>query len=139
MPITWTMTSNVAAMRRAIPAARRRALVKLGKEAVDTARPLAREETSAMKQGFYYSTDGASSYGEARAKASLLRPEAEPVDEHKPDDDMEVIVGGAMPYTLYNELGTVHMNAQPALIPGVEQAASHLDDAAQDVLHEVLG
>jgi len=81
-----------------------------------------RVDTGAMRAGWYTSTFDANGFEAAAAAAQsaggkdvkLVTPSAYPAD------DLEAIVGNAVEYAIYNEMGTVHMSAQPMLGPSVD-------------------
>jgi hypothetical protein len=70
-------------------------------------------------------TDGSSTYG-----SSGIGPptdEAYLLEEVKPDNDMQGTAGAAANYSIYVEMGTYKMGAQPFFTPAVYAAGSTLE------------
>jgi HK97 gp10 family phage protein len=85
---------------------------------------------AAVRTGFMASniysvhTDGGSTYG-----SSGIGPTGDSylLEEVKPDNDLQGIVGAAANYSIYVEMGTYKMGAQPFFTPAVYAAGSTLE------------
>lgn len=83
--------------------------------------------TGRMLNGIYASTPEGSDY--AGGEKAL--------PEEKPSSDTEAIVGAATEYSIFNEMGTVHMSAKPFFIPGFDDTRSDLDQAMQQLAQKL--
>jgi len=80
-----------------------------------SAKPYAKVDTGAMRSSIYVSgASGGTSYGNAASDAQALRPKAGLVNEVRPANKWERIVGVAVEYAYWQEL------QQPFIGPAVE-------------------
>ena len=97
----------------------------------------ARIDTGAMQAGWFVVTPEGSNFEEVAERALSLRTEGQVVDkpalDHELAADMgeEALIGNVMDYAIFNEMGTVHMNATPMLIPAMEAAQEPLTQAVK--------
>lgn len=88
--------------------------------------------TGAMQASASVVTANGSDYAENVAKAAALNPKAEfaPQEQVGPG---EAVVQVPVSYAAYEEFGTVHQAAHPALVPSVEYVVSRADLIARQV------
>jgi HK97 gp10 family phage protein len=97
----------------------------------ELSREIAPRRTGALSQSIYVSTPNESDYGQHASAASSLNPLAQiqqEVTPHNaqyitgppPDTAYADIVGVAVQYGLFNELGTRYMAPHPFLFPSIE-------------------
>ena len=100
--------------------------------ATDAEANTARIDTGAMQAGWFVVTPEGSNFEEVAERALSLRPEGTVVD--KPalsGEEPEALIGNVMDYSIFNETGTVHMEASPMLIPAMEAAQEPLTQAVK--------
>ncbi|MGZ3677035.1 MAG: HK97-gp10 family putative phage morphogenesis protein [Ktedonobacterales bacterium] len=76
--------------------------------------------TGAEKVSFYVSDAKGSTYADAASAAQGDNPDGYIQPEVMPEGKGEAIIGAAEEYAEYQEFGTSHMPAHPALIPALE-------------------
>jgi HK97 gp10 family phage protein len=89
--------------------------------------------TGFMRSAIYTETDEGSTYGQGVSGEGNLEPELLGDTEH----GMTAWVVAGADYSVYVELGTVHMAAQPFLAPAADTVAPSFQ-AAWDKLQEAL-
>lgn len=78
-------------------------------------------DTGALKSSIYTVTSESSGYAEAASGAGAVNGNATmQSEEPRPDRATLAVVHAGMDYATYVEFGTVHMGAQPFLVPAVE-------------------
>ena len=91
-----------------------------------------RVDTGAMQAGWFAVTPDGSDFEQVAERALSLRPEGQVVE--KPalgEAGTEALIGNVMDYSIFNEMGTVHMEASPMLIPAMEAAEEPLTQAVK--------
>lgn len=88
--------------------------------------------TGAMQASASVVTAGGSDYGEHVAAAAALNPKAEFAPEEQVGPG-EAVVQVPVNYAAYEELGTAHRPAHPALVPAVELTIASADTIAREV------
>jgi len=103
--------------------------------AADAEANTARVDTGAMQAGWFAVTPEGSNFEEVAERALSLRPEGTVVDKPALDREFtageEALIGNVMDYSIFNEMGTVHMDASPMLIPAMEAAEEPLTQAVK--------
>jgi HK97 gp10 family phage protein len=88
--------------------------------------------TGAMKASASVITPNGSDYAEHVAAAAALNPNAEFAPEEQVGPG-EAIVQVPVNYAGYEEFGTIHQSAHPALVPAVESVVANADAIAREV------
>jgi hypothetical protein len=100
-------------------------------------------DTGSEEKGFYLVTKGRDTYGDAVSAAQGVNPHVQILDHiAQTADSYHGYVSHAPEHTLYQEMGTAHMSAQPALIPAAEAHRQDFEDtltaAIQAAITEAL-
>lgn len=94
----------------------------------DGAQARAAVRTGFMRDNVYtVHTDGTSTYGSANAPPVTFHTSAYLLEEVKPGNDMMGIVGAAANYSIYVEMGTRFMGAQPFFTPAIYAGGATLE------------
>jgi hypothetical protein len=105
----------------------------------DGAQAGAAVRTGFMRGNIYsVHTDGTSTYGSGNAPPITIRSSAYLLPEVKPGNDMMGIAGCAANYSIYVEMGTYKMAAQPFFTPAVMASQAVLDSRLAIVFDTII-
>jgi HK97 gp10 family phage protein len=104
MPVSFELQWNGPEVANAFDRKSLAALQKAGQVGEETAQGLARVRTGFMRDSVYVITDVVG------------------------QGQMVLILGDSAPWAVFNELGTIHMSAQPFIRPGGDRAAQLLPE-----------
>jgi len=130
------MASDFNHIPQAIEAMERAAKEITAKGAFDVeavAKSLAAVLTGFMRSAIYTVTSEGSTYGQGTSGEGHLEPE---LNEGTDDGQTAWVVAGA-DYSIYQEMGTAHIPAQPFMVPAAEQVRPSYE-AAWEKLDEAM-